>query len=70
MKEYFREELLDKAGSSVYKLVMLVTKRAIEIAEGAPKLVDVPENIKPSTVAIMEIGYGKFEDLLTNFLAE
>ncbi|OGW20922.1 MAG: hypothetical protein A2077_02085 [Nitrospirae bacterium GWC2_46_6] len=55
MKEYFREELLDKAGSSVYKLVMLVTKRAIEIAEGAPKLVDVPENIKPSTVAIMEI---------------
>ena len=36
MKEHFREELLDKAGFSIYKLVMLVTKRAIEIAEGAP----------------------------------
>lgn len=59
MKEYFREELLDKAGLSVYKLVMLVTKRAIEIAEGAPKLADAPDNVKPSTVAIMEIAENK-----------
>lgn len=59
MKEYFREELLDKAGSSVYKLVMLITKRAIEIAEGAPKLVDLPDNVKASTAAIAEIAGNK-----------
>ncbi len=59
MKEHFREELLDKAGSSVYKLVMLITKRAIEIAEGAPKLVAMPDNVKASTAAIEEIAGNK-----------
>ena len=42
MRELFREELLDKTDFSIYKLVMLVTKRALEIAEGAPKLIDTP----------------------------
>ena len=34
------EKLLDKSCDSVYKLVILASKRALEIAEGQPKLVD------------------------------
>jgi len=40
-------------------MVILATKRALEIAEGAPKLVDVDNSIKPTTVALMEIIQGK-----------
>ena len=47
------EKLLDKSCDSVYKLVILASKRALEIAEGQPKLVDAPAAIKPSTVAIL-----------------
>lgn len=53
------EKLLDKAGDSVYKLVILASKRGIEIAEGQPRLVSVHSNIKPSTVALHEIAQGK-----------
>jgi DNA-directed RNA polymerase subunit omega len=49
------EQLLDKSNGSVYKLVILASKRALEIAEGQPKLVDVPATLKPSTVALYEI---------------
>lgn len=59
MEDILREEILDKADFSIYKLVMLVTRRALEIAEGAPKLVDVAVSIKPASVAIMEIAQGK-----------
>lgn len=55
----FREELLDKTDSSIYKLVILATKRALEIAEGAPKLADVGGDVKPTTVALREIMGGK-----------
>lgn len=53
------EKLLDKSESSVYKLVILASKRALEIAEGQPKLVDVNSTIKPSTIALHEIAQGK-----------
>ena len=53
------ETLLDKSNGSVYKLVILASKRALEIAEGQPKLVEVPSSVKPSTVALREIAGNK-----------
>jgi DNA-directed RNA polymerase omega subunit len=53
------ENLVDKSCNSVYKLVILASKRALEIAEGQPKLVEMNSSIKPSTVALHEIAAGK-----------
>jgi len=53
------EDLLDKSDNSVYKLVILASKRALEIAEGQPKLVNVDSALKPSTIALHEIAAGK-----------
>jgi len=54
------EKLLDKTNNSTYKLVTLAAKRALEIAEGQPKLVGgVDASIKPSTIALLEIAEGK-----------
>jgi len=55
------EGLLDKSAGSIYKLVILASKRALEIAEGQPKLVEANPSIKPSTVALYEIAAGKVE---------
>lgn len=55
------EKLLDKSNGSVYKLVILAAKRALEIAEGQPKLVDANSTIKPSTIALYEISNGKVQ---------
>lgn len=52
-------ELLDKTDYSIYKLVILALKRALEIADGQPKLVEVDPAMKPSTVALYEIAAGK-----------
>ena len=56
-----RDEMLGKAENSIYKLVNLAAKRALEIAEGQPKLTEDKANIKPSTVALHEIAGGKVE---------
>jgi DNA-directed RNA polymerase omega subunit len=53
------EKLLDKSSHSIYKLVILASKRALEIAEGQPKLVEVNASVKPSTVALYEIAAGR-----------
>ena len=54
------EKLLDKTNNSTYKLVTLAAKRALEIAEGQPKLVGgVDASTKPSTIALLEIAEGK-----------
>lgn len=53
------ENLLDKSAGSVYKLVILASKRALEIAEGQPRLVNVNSSAKPSTLALHEIAEGK-----------
>ncbi|MCX5696852.1 MAG: DNA-directed RNA polymerase subunit omega [Candidatus Omnitrophica bacterium] len=49
------ENLIDKSCGSIYKLVILASKRALEIAEGQPKLVVMDASTKPSTVALHEI---------------
>jgi DNA-directed RNA polymerase omega subunit len=54
------DKLLDKT-HSIYKLVILSAKRAIELAEGAQKLVDDPLTAKPAHVALDEILAGKVE---------
>jgi len=56
-----REKLLDKSLGSIYKLVILASKRALEIAEGQPKLVSDDASVKPSTVALHEIAAGRVE---------
>jgi DNA-directed RNA polymerase omega subunit len=56
------EKLLDKTENSTYKLVITAARRALEIAEGQPKLVaGLSGTIKPSTVALHEIAEGKVQ---------
>ncbi len=53
------EKLLDKAGGSVYKLVILASKRVKELNAGAGKLIEINPHIKLSVVALEEIKDGK-----------
>jgi DNA-directed RNA polymerase subunit K/omega len=39
--------------------VILASRRAIELSEGAAKLIDAPPTAKPMNVAIAEISEGK-----------
>jgi DNA-directed RNA polymerase omega subunit len=55
------EQLLDKSCGSVYKLVILASKRSLEIIEGQPKLVAMSSAVKPSTIALYEIAAGKVQ---------
>jgi DNA-directed RNA polymerase subunit omega len=51
------EDLLKRCGS-IYKLVILAAKRAKELSEGSPPLVDTPSR-KATSVALDEILNGK-----------
>jgi len=53
------EKVLDKTDYSIYKLVVLASRRALEIADGQPKLVECNSSTKPSTIALEEIAAGK-----------
>jgi len=53
------ENLLDQSKGSIYKMVILAAKRALEIAEGQPPLVEINSATKPSTMALHEIAEGK-----------
>jgi DNA-directed RNA polymerase omega subunit len=56
------EKLLENSKGSMYKLVVMASKRALELAEGQPRLVDMGSaSIKPSTVALQEIAEGKIK---------
>ena len=55
------EDLLDISGGSIYKLVVLAARRALEIAEGQPKLSAVDSRLKPSTIALHEIAEGRVQ---------
>lgn len=54
-----RMEDLTKVVESRYKLVILASRRTLELAEGRPKLVEFPATAKLSAVAIKEIAEGK-----------
>jgi DNA-directed RNA polymerase omega subunit len=49
---------MDKTGS-IYKLVVLASRRAQELAADGAKLVDVPGGTKVALIALQEILEGK-----------
>ena len=53
------EGLLPRAAHSSYKLVRIVANRALEIGEGAEKLVSSSAQEKPATTAMREVIAGK-----------
>lgn len=53
------EDLLPNADYSVYKLVRMASKRAMELAEGKPPLVDKVQSDKETSIALAEIARGK-----------
>lgn len=53
------EQLLPKAAGSVYKLVRMASRRALEISETGTRLVQMPMNTKLTTVALTEIKNAK-----------
>lgn len=62
MEHFDVQGMVAKTNNSIYKLVILASKRALEIAEGQPKLVQVPSaNLKPSIIALAEIAAGKIQ---------
>ena len=58
MQSIDRDSLLNKTGS-IYKLVVMTALRAIELSDGAAKLVDGPQDIRPINIALKEILDGK-----------
>jgi len=52
-------QLLYNRTNSAYKLVILAARRAIELSEGAPRLIDASPDEKPTNIAIHEILQGK-----------
>jgi DNA-directed RNA polymerase omega subunit len=52
------ENLLNKT-DSVYKLVILAAKRAVELNQGAGRLIEVGPGVKLSSIALREISEGK-----------
>jgi len=53
------EDLLPKAGDSIYRLVRMAANRALELSEGKKCLVDNPTNDKATTRALEEINAGR-----------
>lgn len=65
------EELLPKTGWSMYKLVSMASKRALELADGKKNFIGAPASAKVTTVALMEIAAGKVvEKKFANLLAK
>ena len=61
MRQYPIEDLLPKAGGSIYALVRLAANRALELSEGKPALIKNPSSDKVTTIALEEILQGKLE---------
>jgi len=49
------DSLLKNAHNSMYKLVILASRRAQELGAGSEKLVEAAVNSKPTSVALKEI---------------
>jgi DNA-directed RNA polymerase omega subunit len=52
------DKLIGKTGS-IYKLVVLASRRALELSADASKLVDSPLGSKVASIALQEIVEGK-----------
>jgi len=53
------EILIDKADNNLYKLVHIAAARALQLAEGAPRTIEVPHDMKVTTIALLEISQSK-----------
>ena len=53
------EDLLPRAGGSVYRLARMAANRALELSDGKPPLVEIPQTDKITTIALEEIRQGK-----------
>ena len=53
------EDLLPKAGGSVYRLSRMAANRALELSDGKPCLIAKPLSDKVTTMALEEIRSGK-----------
>lgn len=58
------EDLLPRSNFSIYRLVRLASKRALELSENGAKLVNAPLDQKLTTTALEEIKQGKVVDKL------
>ncbi len=54
------EKLLEKTGS-IYKLVILASRRTIELSEGAPPKIDDLKGKKLVDIALCELAEGKIK---------
>lgn len=52
-------DLMQKSGSSIYKLVIAASRRAVELGSGSAKLVEAPPNAKPTSIALKEMRENK-----------
>ena len=52
------EKVFSKSKSK-YKLVILAARRALELSEGSPQLIEGDSKRKPSVIALEEIAQGK-----------
>ncbi len=52
-------EKLSEITKSKYRLVILAARRALELSEGAPRLIETDPKKKPALVALEEIAQGK-----------
>ena len=53
------ERLLPRSNGSIYRLILLASKRATELADGQQPLIDFPSSPKATTIALEEIVAGK-----------
>lgn len=53
------EDLLPKANFSIYKLIRMASQRAMELADGQAKLVDMDSSAKTATISLEEILAGR-----------
>ena len=54
-----QEVLLPKAENNAYKLIILASRRALELANNSPKLIEASNNEKLVTTALREIFMGR-----------
>ena len=58
IEQFQRDDLIKNTNSSVFKLVMLASKRALELNSGMPKLIEGAPG-KAGSIALEEIRQGK-----------
>lgn len=58
IKQFQRDDLIKHTGNSIFKLVILASRRALELNSGMPKLIDSSPG-KAGSIALEEIMQGR-----------